>query len=178
MSKITTKLLDAAKTKAYPIAVELAKGGMNSYDIAYELKKYVETKTRQFYRQQALESTKMSNIMCGIFEVISGEREKSGKGDSKAEHIFFDVLEQNKIPFQFQYKIGNYRVDYLIAGGIVFEGDGPHHQERKQREYDEKRDKYLKKLGYYVIRLPWTVVAQIQDEIVKEIKQLIKELGL
>ncbi len=172
MNEITQTLHNKAIENVKPFVEGLARSGMGSKDIATQVKKYVKSKVEEFYYQQEFESSKISNVLSDVLP----ELKKNETADSKAEYIFHIILEKNNIPFQFQFKIGPYRVDFLIAGSLIFEGDGPHH--KHQREYDEKRDKYLEKMGYKVIRMPWDLVAQIQDDMIIEIKKLIKEMGL
>ena len=172
MSSITTRLHNKALKQVNPVVEELARSGMESRDIAVQVKKYVQVKIDQYYRQHEFDGSRMANVISNLLPSIKS----SETADSKAESIFLAVLEENKIPFKFQYQIGRYRVDFLISGSIVFEGDGPHH--KHQKSYDQARDRYLEKMGYKVIRLTWDIVAQVQDDVICEIKNLIKELKL
>jgi very-short-patch-repair endonuclease len=172
MNEITQKLHSKAIETVRPFAEELAKSGMCSGDIAVQVEKYVQVKVDQFYYQQEFESSKICNVIGNALPEIGTH----DQADSKAEYIFHEILEKNQIPFRFQVKIGHYRVDFLIAGSIIFEGDGPHH--KQQREYDEKRDKYLERMGYKVIRMPWSLIAQVQGDVILEIKNMIKKYKL
>ncbi|KRB85653.1 hypothetical protein ASE00_02395 [Sphingomonas sp. Root710] len=53
--------------------------------------------------------------------------------------------------FRRQYWIGNYIADFAcIEAGLVVEADGSQHGENQ--EYDVRRDAYLKREGYRVVR--------------------------
>lgn len=95
---------------------------------------------------------------------------KQGGADSKAELIFYDLLTENKIPFKFQYKISPYRVDFLIQDWLVFEIDGPMHK----KDYDDRRDKYIRKMGYEVMRAPLSVLMISPQVFIEEIKERMK----
>jgi len=90
--------------------------------------------------------------------------------DSTAEMIFREILDENNIPFRFHYKIGPYWADFLIQKWLVVEVDGPHH--KMQRGHDERRDRYMERMGYSVMRVPiWlltidpmAVVSEIQEK--------------
>lgn len=49
-------------------------------------------------------------------------------------------------------------LDFLIAPNIVLEADGPCHDGSKNRKRDRARDRILKKSGYVVHRLPYTLI--------------------
>jgi len=55
--------------------------------------------------------------------------------------------------------IGPYKVDFLIYKNAVIEIDGHEaHKTKEQRDYDYKRERYLQKEGYVVIRFMGTEV--------------------
>lgn len=87
--------------------------------------------------------------------------------DSKIELYMHNILHQERLQFTFQYKIGPFRADFLIADSLILEIDGPMHN----KEYDKKRDKYLKKMGYDVMRVPTWLVEMDTDLIVNEIRE-------
>lgn len=92
--------------------------------------------------------------------------------DSKAELIFYELLTENKVPFKFQYKISPYRVDFLIQNWLVFELDRPGH--RHTKAYDDRRDKYIEKLGYEVMRMPLSILVMSPELVIDEIKDRMK----
>jgi len=140
--------------------------GMRDHEILRAFEGYRRDTTRAFYRRKRAEGTQID--FKGVVTRIVDIHE-----DSRSELILYEMLKSANIPFEFQYKIGHYRVDYLIDGRIVLECDGPQHGNR--REKDRKRDQYLERLGYDVIRLSWSLIAQIPDVLISEIKALIME---
>ena len=53
-----------------------------------------------------------------------------------------------------QVPIGDYIVDFLCKEKrVIIELDGSGHLEEEQIKHDEKRDKYLKSLGYKILRI-------------------------
>lgn len=137
--------------------------GKDDHDILITFNNHVNGKIKQYYTQES-NNKYIGVTISGIPTVINP--------DSKAEAIFGDVLTKHKIPHKFQYKIGPYRADYLISDFLVLEIDGPHHNQ--QKEYDEQRDKYIKKMGYKILRLPIWLIAMSQKAIMEEINDLIE----
>ena len=90
--------------------------------------------------------------------------------DSKIELYVHNALQEERIQFSFQYKIGPFRADFLIAESLVLEIDGPMHNE----EYDMRRDKYLKKMGYDVMRVPTWLVEMDMSMVINEIKERLQ----
>jgi len=68
-----------------------------------------------------------------------------------SELIFMGRLIAKNTKFEFQCIIEPYIVDFLIGNTIV-ELDGSSHIGRE--DYDKRRDIYLMKKGYHVIRIP------------------------
>ena len=75
---------------------------------------------------------------------------------SYAERFFFKVLSNNKVPYEFEKKVGPYFIDFAIEGKyIALEIDGKQHKYPDRVTSDQKKDKYLKEQGWYVYRIPW-----------------------
>ena len=176
---ITQEIKEAAQTKMQEYAESLLASGVDRRDLPKKLDTYLKSRVNAFYQKEKEKSFEIGNIVTGIFKGLEKSFD-SEEGvvcldpyDSKAEEIFSEMLLKANIPFNMQVKVGMYRVDYLFEDFLVFEGDGPHHA--GQREYDEKRDKYLERMGYEVIRLPWNIVAMCPDEIIKGIKERLSK---
>ncbi len=73
---------------------------------------------------------------------------------TEAEIKLWSLLRQRRISgikFRRQYQIGSYIVDFVsLRKKVVIELDGGQHLTRKQ--YDKKRDEYIAKKGYKVLR--------------------------
>lgn len=60
----------------------------------------------------------------------------------------------NNLKFRRQVAIGNYIVDSVCKDEkLIIELDGSGHLEKDQEKHDNIRDKYLKDLGYKIIRI-------------------------
>ena len=92
---------------------------------------------------------------------------------SKAEWVFYGILSKNNIPFKYQYKIGPYIADFLINNFLVLEIDGPNHNQDK----DDRRDKYMGKMGYEILRIPLWIVCNSPTAIISELKELLHGIG-
>ncbi len=161
------KLRKKAGEEFIPIGEQLRAEGMNDVTILIAFENYKKAKTNQFYNRQ---ERNLPMHVAGTLQRILYD----GPPDSDAETILIKMLQQNSIPYEFQYKIGTYRVDFLIDGIIVLECDGPQHI--IQRQEDQRRDKYFEGLGYYVLRISWDLLSQIPDIFIEELRSLIPEL--
>ena len=153
------KLRQELKVELEPVVIQLWKEGQTYRQIERAVQAHKQAKIKRFYKP--IEENLFQRSLRGL---IDG-------ADSKAEVVFYDLLSKNGIPFEFQVKIGNYRVDFLIKKYLVFEGDGPDHTLTK--DYDDNRDKYLEKMGYKVFRSSWELVAQMPNRFIEVIKEEI-----
>lgn len=74
---------------------------------------------------------------------------------------------------QFQYEIGKYRADFAFEDiKLVIECDGKEwHSTEEQEKYDKERDKYMKNLGWKVMRFsgteihnePWNICKKVYE---------------
>ena len=68
-------------------------------------------------------------------------------------HLWYDFLKDLPVTINRQKVIGNYVVDFYCAQEkLIIELDGNQHYLDKGKKYDEKRDAYLKSLGYTIVR--------------------------
>jgi hypothetical protein len=62
-------------------------------------------------------------------------------------------------PYVPEVIIGPYKVDFVYLDKIVVEIDGhEYHKTKEQRDYDYKRERYLMKKGYIVVRFTGTEI--------------------
>lgn len=94
------------------------------------------------------------------------------KGESSLEEKMRFLLTKSKIKFSQEYKFGRYRADFLLPDlKIVVECDGEFwHMNPKAKSRDAKKDEYLIKQGYKVIRISGTNINNYSD------KELIKRI--
>jgi len=97
--------------------------------------------------------------------------------DSSQEIIAAIILADNEIPFKMQYKVGPYRLDFLIRKlKVVLEVDGIFHELKIKK--DNKRDDYVRKaLGeeWEIIRIGSEYLNENATLLVEAIKTLYKE---
>jgi len=77
------------------------------------------------------------------------------------ETILWQALSGSKlgVAFRRQVPIGRYIADFLApACRLVVEVDGGYHATPARLRADARRDRYLAKLGYRVLRLPAAIV--------------------
>ncbi len=154
--KLNIKNLRRKVIKSFvPIGEALRKEGALNNEIVGAFNNHVKAKVRNYYNLN--------------HNGISIDLKDLKKADSKAEAIFYNKLIEEKISFKFQYEIAPYRVDFLVSDFLIVEIDGPHH--KKQREYDKKRDKYLKAYGYKVLRYPIWLVAMDVNAVIEQIRE-------
>jgi very-short-patch-repair endonuclease len=146
-----------------PDAVINARRARQIQDFALKL---YELRKRNYYTMGTLEPMK---------RIINKQIwDWAGQGsDSKAEAIFYDKLAEAEIPFVPQYRIGRYRVDFLLNKWLIVELDGPHHRTADAALRDKRRDEELKRLGYEVVRLPLDMVSINPQLVVEELKRKV-----
>ena len=159
-NQITQKLRFEFADKFMPIAESLRKEGQSDYEIVKCFNDYMKQETFRFYRKKHFPG----NIKDSIKRVLEKD------ADSKIELIYCGIFYREMIPFEFQYKIGKFRADFLIDKWLVFEIDGPQHD----KNYDGRRDKYMRNLGYEVFRVPAWLASTSHDAVIEEIKELIR----
>ncbi len=87
-----------------------------------------------------------------------GDRRRSLRNNStSAEKNLWTFLKSKQLlgrKFRRQHGIGNYIVDFYCASEkLIIELDGEVHDHPDQIIYDLRRDKYLKKLGFKILRI-------------------------
>ena len=159
-NQITTKLHRQLLDKFLPAGELLRCEGIDNYDVIKIFNDFVKSEQIKFYRRKQTPRA----IQESINKVLAN------KSDSKIEVIYCDLLYQAIIPFEFQYKIGKFRADFLIDGWLVFEIDGPQHDKNK----DAFRDKYMKNMGYEILRVSAWMAAACPSAVISEITELYR----
>ena len=77
--------------------------------------------------------------------------------------------------FRRQHPIGPYVADFCCAAAkLVIEVDGAaHNGQDRQIAHDQRRDAYMRELGYSVLRIPAGDVLRDVDEVVQGIVQAV-----
>lgn len=96
------------------------------------------------------------------------------KNQTKAEDIFWDVLRNRQfidLKFRRQHQIGQFIVDFFCATeNLIIEIDGEIHLDSMQREKDISRDRYLKELGYRILRFSNEMIYNEMEKVLDEIR--------
>lgn len=163
MKEITLKLRKEAFEPFKPFLEQLQKEGATQEDLEWAIHKHRAGIAKKYYREK---------LRPRLLGEIAKKLEYHDM-DSKIEYIFYRELQSNKIDFKVQYKIGPHKVDFLINDFLVVEIDGPHHEVQEQIEHDKKRDKYMRKMGYKVLRVPVWVLSVDINAVMDEIKEII-----
>lgn len=171
MREITLKLARQVVKDFEPVGVLLRREGKKDREIIKTFNAHIDSKVKNYYND------KKNQFGIGATLKKSIEELKKYNYDSKAEVVFEYILKENKIPFKFQYKIKPYRVDFLVDEFLVVEIDGPLHETKQQNNHDLIRDKYLRDLGYKVLRLPIWLISASTKAVIDEIKEIILKNG-
>jgi len=163
MSEITKKLRDKHLAEFKPLAEQMASEGADEQTIVRAYQAWVRQRASNAYADKRLSMTPLQDLFNGTLAELE-------RADSKIEMIFYELLQESGVPFQFQRKVGPYRIDYLVAGYLVVELDGPQHNQ----ERDKKRDAYLARLGYRILRIPVRIMVTCPAACIESIKEQTK----
>jgi len=100
----------------------------------------------------------------GKIEAIA--REMMERAVSSPERILLEHLQGSTLPFKHQSLVGQYRVAFLIDGNFIAEIDDP-------GKRDPERDRYLRGLGYTIMRISPQTMAARPEAVILEIKKRI-----
>lgn len=80
---------------------------------------------------------------------------KKYKGESSLELLVRQQLERLNEPFQQEMRVGKFRMDFFLPKrNLVIECDGEYwHMQKNAKLRDKRKDKFLKSLGYNILRL-------------------------
>jgi very-short-patch-repair endonuclease len=155
------KLYDSCMEQLKPMAKELRAAGWSDRRLQGVIRFHLKAKLRQYYEDRK-----------GLSQLTDIDLESLRNKDSKAEAVFYEILKGSDIKFQFQYKIGPYRADYLVGENLVVELDGPQHKRKENIEHDTRRDAYMVGKGYHILRLDLDLVAMDPQAAIQGIKEL------
>ncbi|RVT62774.1 endonuclease domain-containing protein [Niallia taxi] len=98
------------------------------------------------------------------------------KCESPIERRLYDSLRFNGYDVTPQVRCGAYRIDLaLVSHRLAIECDGKQwHSTPSQKAHDRKKDRYLRKNGWKVIRFSGS---QINGQTAKVLQRIKKELG-
>lgn len=108
-----------------------------------------------------------------LYATNSQRAKEMRKKPTEAELVFWNAIKGGKLGTKVrrQVTIGEYIVDFLIPQyRIVIEIDGGYHDTPEQKEVDRKRQEWLEKNGYKVIRFRNEEVVASVDMVKERIK--------
>jgi len=106
-----------------------------------------------------------------VFNVLKEKRKEMRDNMTFAEEKLWNEIKSKKLGVKFrrQHIIGNYIPDFVaLSCKLIIEVDGEIH--KYQQEADEQRTYELNQQGYTVIRFA-------NDEIIKDIKQVLEKIN-
>lgn len=99
---------------------------------------------------------------------------------NKCQQKYGSHLELMTFQYWIEYGkvIGPYKVDFLFDKKIVVEIDGhDYHKTKEQRDYDYKRERYLMKNGYFVVRFMGTEVFLTPEQCIEDLFEINSKIG-
>ena len=98
---------------------------------------------------------------------------------SYAEKFFIKVLNNNKLIYEYEKKVGKYFIDFAFNDKkIALEIDGQQHKHPDRIQKDKEKNLFLENNGWYVYRIEWKNINSISgsDYIKNEIKMFLEFL--
>lgn len=165
---ISQKAKERYKNKKY---LEKHRKTMSSKETKEKMSKANTGKVRtdemkEKYRQRALRQWKEGNKGYHPNKVLANNRNRR----TQLEEIMKKELDRKKIKYVEKLRIGKYNADFCVKNKIVVECDEPHWHQNK--EFDKKRDKFITKQGYIVLRF---ISKEIRTDIKSCVKQILKK---
>lgn len=94
---------------------------------------------------------------------------------NEIERMFYDAFCEVDEEFNIkpQYPVGIYTVDFLVNGTVVVEIDGhERHKTKEQRYEDYRRERFLMKEGYIVVRFMGSEVFVNPKKCIEEVEEI------
>ncbi len=101
------------------------------------------------------------------------------KEQTTAENILWNAVRAKKEGYKFrrQHIIGAYIADFVcLKKGLVIELDGNYHQLPEMKINDEERTKFLKQMGFEVLRFTNNEILNETDNVIKKIHEKLSTL--
>lgn len=101
------------------------------------------------------------------------------KKPTEAESVMWSILKGNNLGLHFrrQHIILDYIVDFIcVDKGLIIELDGEYHDNKEQKEYDERRTAHLQNLGYTELRFKNEEILCAPEKVVARIKSVATSL--
>lgn len=97
--------------------------------------------------------------------------------ESPMEQLFWDAAARRLPNLSSQFEVPPYRLDFALADQLIaIEIDGhDYHKTKEQRTHDAKRDRYLQRQGWTVVRFTGSEVYQDAAKCVNEVLALLPD---
>ncbi len=94
---------------------------------------------------------------------------------SWSEQFLGDHLEKRGFEVARSCLIGRYEIDLLVQDTVIIEIDGYHHLAKDRQLVDRKKDRYLRGVGYEVLRIPASEVRdpESRDALARKIEAIL-----
>ena len=106
------------------------------------------------------------------------EQREANKCESPIETQLFNALVKEGYQVYTQVPCGAYRIDLAVYAGrrkIAIEADGKaYHSSAEQIQHDNRKDWYLEKNGWHVIRFTGSEIYRNSDKCVVQVEMLMK----
>jgi len=189
--KISKKLKGTTQSKELKkirsdIQIERMSTGENKKILSDSLKSYFKNnpEVRKEYSERAKKRIFSKKTRKKLSKISSDRAKKRhANGDisfmwpsrknlkpSYPESVFIKLLDEEKIKYEREVKIGKWFADFLI-NKTVLEIDGSQHEKKERKESDKIKDEFLKINGYGVYRIKWNP-KNAKDKFIEFIKQL------
>lgn len=110
---------------------------------------------------------------CMDYDLLKQNAKKNRANPTEAESVFWTIARSNGLgqKCRRQYIIGQYIVDFFFRKSLlIVEIDGDYHLTKKQKEEDKKREEWLEKRGYTILRFSNQQIMFDTDKTIKTIK--------
>jgi very-short-patch-repair endonuclease len=83
--------------------------------------------------------------------------------DTSLEKILQRLLDSLRVNYQPQHHIWKYCADFAdLENKVIYEADGPHHDDPQQQAHDQKRDAYLRLQGWIIKRFAYWQLGRLE----------------
>jgi len=109
--------------------------------------------------------------------IISPETAERMKCQSPIERRLYDTLIFTGYSPRTQVPCGHFSIDIVLPGRIAIECDGAaYHSSPKQKSHDRKKDQYLRKNGYTVLRFTGRQINGNMKQVLKRIDRTVSKV--
>jgi len=112
-----------------------------------------------------------------LYPVANARAKRLRKDMPATERKFWEsvrALEGLSGKFRRQAPIGPYVVDFVHHGAkLAIELDGPHHDHEEAQARDAKKDDWLKRQGFHVMRIPNAKIWNEADDVLNAIRDAV-----